>query len=370
MKLITLSPVLFGVDLRRLGRDWLLALHGMAQWPGVRLLSPCFPVRLRFPDHSELTVIEHPNGAHLVESDNIRTSYEGLVVAQEHLLWHVMPTVGLGAQDLANAVELEVQRLSPFPSGEYLHAHFVVDNADEGRKSAFIAITSQKLLVNYFQAKTAKATAHSDPKEVFQPELWVELPNRKTLFLLPGYGELRRRRRTHLWRVANLSLLSLTVLTIAATALTPSLQMRERVQQAHRDYTQLQQMAAPAQQSRERLVTQQDKVRQLQKLVGDRLVPENILLLLTQYLPDDTYILVLEAKADRINLVGVTSNANQLVLHLEKQAGVKRVATVTPARKEGAREVFTIEFVLDTAAAALAIAANGSSPSIEPARKP
>jgi general secretion pathway protein L len=367
MKSLTYSPVLFGLDLQRLGQDWALALRGMAQWPGVRWLSPRFAVRLRWPDQSEATVFEHRAGAQTAPSE-VSTSYSGLVVSNEHVLWHTLPATGLNEQDLASAAALEVLRLTPFDPGEQLHAHFVTEGPEPGQQTAHIAITTHKLLQGYLPSlpdETQEPRADTPPL----PELWLQLPEHGGLFVLPGFGEQRRRKRTLGWRSIHLLLLVLIVMTLAAAAMTPSLQLRERVRQANDQYTQLQQQAAPAQQAREKLVAQQDKVRQLQKLVGNRLVPENILLLLTQYLPDDTYIIVLEAKADRINLVGVTPNANQLILHLEKQAGIKRVVTVTPARKEGNREVFTIEFMLDTAAAQ-ASAPPASQPSAQPARKP
>jgi general secretion pathway protein L len=387
MKSLTFSPVLFGLDLRRLGQDWSRALRGMAQWPGVRWLSPRYPVRLLFADQTQVTVYEHESGAVPAAGDQ-PTGYTGRVVAQDHLLWHALPATGLNEQDLASAIALEVQRLSPFDPGEQLHTYFLVDGPEPGQTTAHIAITTHKLLQAYLPAaQDGQATAtpagqatepagHAGKGAPTLPELWLQLPDRQTLHVLPGYGEQRRRQRTLWWRSVHLLLLGLIVLTLAAAALTPTLQLRERVRQAHDSYSQLQQQAVPAQQARERLVAQQDKVRQLQKIAGDRLVPENILLLLTQYLPDDTYLIVLEARAERINLVGVTPNANQLILHLEKQAGIKRVVTVTPARKEGNREVFTIEFILDTAAAAATAQASASpasapvaAPASVPARK-
>lgn len=352
MKSLTFKPVLFGLDLRQLVQDWSHALQLMARWPGVRWLSPRFPVRLRFPDGSEETVIDTGNGFEQLE-ETVSTPYRGVVIDQERVLWHSMPVAGLSDQDLASAVELEVQRLSPFPAEELVSASFMEAGEHAHPKRVHIAITSHKLLEEYSPPPDEAAQGSGSPatKGEPQPELWVQLPQSDDLRVWPGFGEKRRHKKTLFWRLINLTLVGLIVLTLTWAAMTPSLQLRKRVQQAHDDYTQLQTRAVPAQKAREHWVEQQAKVQQLQKLVGGRLVPEYILLLLTQYLPDDAYVIVLEAKGDRINLVGAAPNANQLVLHLEKQPGIKRVVTVTPARKEGNREVFTIEFVLDTAQA-------------------
>ena len=58
MKSLNLSPTLFGIDLRQLGQDWSRALLLMAQWPGVRCLTPHYATRLRLPQGEQISCIE------------------------------------------------------------------------------------------------------------------------------------------------------------------------------------------------------------------------------------------------------------------------------------------------------------------------
>jgi Tfp pilus assembly protein PilN len=95
------------------------------------------------------------------------------------------------------------------------------------------------------------------------------------------------------------------------------------------------------------------------------MVPEHVLLLLTRYIPEDTYILVLDIKESTVNITGVTPNATALMQHLGKQPGITKVKAPNAARRERDREVFNIEFVLTPTLeepATQATAATGSKP--------
>jgi general secretion pathway protein L len=362
MKPLNLSPSLFGVDLRQLGQDWAQALALMARWPGVRWLTPHFATRLRLPQGGQITCLEK-NGQTQVVPGLQDTPYVGLVLPDDLVLWRKLSLPGLKGDELDAAVRLEVDRLNPFPADELLWTQRTQAATDAGQQVQ-LALTSSRLVADYLSKDSDKQRLSGLPPAAMA-EVWAEHPVTAEYMVFSGYGETIRWQRTRRWRTFNLLLVALIVAVGLAAAVTPSLQLRYRVQQAHSDFTQLQTQAAPAVKAREQMSQLNNKVQQLQALVGQRMVPEHVLLLLTRYIPEDTYILVLDIKESTVNITGVTPNATALMQHLGKQPGVTKVKAPNAARRERDREVFNIEFVLTPTqeeTAAQATAATGSKP--------
>lgn len=344
MKSMTLSPTLFGVDLRRLGQDWAQALALMAQWPGVRWLTPPFTTRLQLPT-GEQTSCTELNGQTRIVADAPASPYWGVQLPDELVLWHSFQLPVLKREARQSAIELEVDRLNPFDPQELLWTSLNETGEDATLSTVHIALTSRRLVAQHLAQHTPNEDQPGQTTPA--PEVWVQHPLTRQYALVSGFGEAARHRRTRLWRGINLLLIALIVLTGMAAAVTPSLQLRYRIQQAFSDYTQLQAQSAKAVAARENMSKLQARVQQLQPLVGNRMVPEHVLLLLTRYIPEDTYILVLDIKdPNTINLTGVTPNASSLMQHLGRQPGVTKVTAPNPARRERDREVFNIEFNL------------------------
>lgn len=365
MKSLNLSPTLFGIDLRQLGQDWSRALLLMAQWPGVRWLTPHYATRLRLPQGEQISCIEQ-NGRTQVLPSATDTPFAGLVLPEDLVLWSHLSLPGLQGDERHAAVQMEVDRLNPFPAEELLWAHRT--QTTHGVQQVQIAITSKRLVAEQIDRDSAARQLKGQKPSVTGPEVWAQEPSTGQYILFAGYGEAARWQRTRQWRTLNLLLVFLIVLVGLAAAVTPSLQLRYRVQQAHSSFVGLQGQAAAAVAAREQMTKLNNKVQQLQALAGKRMVPEHVLLLLTKYIPDDTFILVLDIKQSTINITGVTPNATALMQHLGKQPGVTKVTAPNAARRERDKEVFNIEFILTPPAADVgASAAPAATPASSPA---
>ena len=349
MTTIDFTPQLFGLDLRNLFRDWKQAILLMGRWPGFRWLSPQYAVTLKARDGLECQVLEDLGVG--VEGEYAPdTPFRGLLIPEELVLWRQWSPPELSEPELAAALELEVQRLNPFEPEELIWLSRR-DASGAAHGAIHIALTSRKLL------KT-----HMDWSPDSQLELWVKIPETDAYTLFSGFGERRRYQASLKWLLVNFSLILLILAVGVLAALTPSLQLRERAHQASADFERLKQQSGKVLALREQLLKEQSKVQQLQALAGNRMIPENVLLLVTKYLPDDTYVLVIDVKGSTVNLTGLTSNAASLMQHLGKQPGVKKVTAPNAARRERDRETFNIEFDLDAVAIAFSAAVNASEP--------
>ena len=343
MKSLTLSPTLFGIDLRRLGQDWAQALTLMAQWPGVRWLTPPYATQLRQASGQTITVLE-THGQTRTLSKPTQTPFWGLLLPEDMVLWHTPKPPPLQSSALTEAIELEVDRLNPFGPEDLLWTHSATPDPSGTGTRLLIALTSRRLVAEHLA--THPPSPLQPDKTTPKPEVWTQHPDTGQCLIFAGFGENRRRQRTRNARIVNLLLASLILLVGMAAAVTPSLQLRYRVQQAFDDYNQLQVKSAPAVAAREQMARLQTRVQHLQTLVGNRMVPEYTLLLLTQYIPEHTYLVVIDIKDNTINLSGSTPNATALMQHLGKQPGITQVTAPNPSRRERDREFFNIAFQL------------------------
>lgn len=355
MKILTTSPTLFGIDLAQLGRHWKLALDAMASWPVFRWLTPRFNVRILDQGELDNTLVPDANGLGRLLALPSGTKVQsldslGYIVPVDVLLTQTLDIPHLLPDQLRSVVELELQRLSPFKADDQLYA-WHLDTTESGEYSLQLLLTSRSLINKALPA--FDSALH---------ELWAPWPGTDRYINLPGFGENRRLRAQRRWRWINGSLVTSIVLMLAGLAVTPTLQLHLRAQEAKAALASSQQRAAPAVKAREDMLTQQQRVKALEDIVSHRLVPEHTLLLLTRYLPDDTYVINLDIRDRQIQLTGLTPNAAAFMAKLGAQPGVSKVTAVHAARREnsrpGSREIFTIEFLLDTSAAVASGSAN------------
>jgi len=337
MKSLTLSPVLFGMDLRSLGQDWSQALRLMANWPVIRWLTPQYITRLTLDQGPQIDCLEHAGQATALPLQAKVSPFVGRVLFPSQVLWHTLQLPSLSGDALESAVLLEAQRLSPFAPEDQMWAFSLAPGASPDTRTVLLAMTARHFL-------PAELLLQDQPAA---QEVWAQHPGTATLLMFKGFGEARRYRKVKLWRGLNLFLVALTLLVLSAAAVTPSAQLHFRRVQAYDAYIDVTQKAAPAMAERERMTQSNAQVQQLQAVINNRMIPENVLLLLTRYLPDDTYLIVLDIKGNKVNITGQTPNAIALMQQLGKQPGVSKVVAPNPARREGNKETFNIEFTLD-----------------------
>jgi len=337
MKSLTLSPVLFGMDLRSLGQDWSQALQLMAQWPVIRWLTPQYITRLTPDQGPQIDCLEHAGQATAMPLQVQASPFVGRVLPASQVLWHTLQLPSLSGDALESAVLLEAQRLSPFAPEDQLWAYALAPGASPDTLTVLLAMTARHLLPAALLQQDQPAAQ----------EVWAQHPGSATLLMFKGFGEARRYRKVNLWRGLNVLLVALTLLVLSAAAVTPSAQLHFRQVQAYDAFIDVTQKAAPAMAERERMTQANAQVQQLQTVISSRMIPENVLLLLTRYLPDDTYLIVLDIKGNKVNITGQTPNAIALMQQLGKQPGVSKVVAPNPARREGNKETFNIEFTLE-----------------------
>lgn len=340
MKSLTLSPVLFGVDLRSLGQDWSQALRLMADWPVIRWLTPQYITRLTSEQGPQIDCLEQSGQAMPMALQAKAPLFVGRVLAPNLVLWHTMQLPILAGDALDSAVALEAQRLSPFATEDQLFAYCLTQNGQSNVPTCIVllAMTARHLLPSELSPQALPT----------KQEVWAQHPDSQALVMFKGFGEALRNRKVRLWRAVNLLLVALTLLVITSVAVTPSAQLHFRQMQAYDAFIDVTQKAAPAMAERERMTQANAQVQQLQEVIAKRMIPENVLLLLTRYLPDDTYLIVLDIKGNKVNITGQTPNAVALMQQLGKQPGVSKVVAPNPARREGNKETFNIEFTLDS----------------------
>ena len=343
MKSLTLSPVLFGMDMRSLGQDWSQALRLMADWPVIRWLTPHYITRLTPDQGPQIDCLEQSGQALPMAMQAKVPPFVGRVLSPSHVLWHTMQLPILAGDALDSAVALEAQRLSPFAPEDQLFAYGLAQKADSNAQSnasthtVLLAMTARHLLPEDLLPQSLPA----------KQEVWAHHPDSQALVMFKGFGETLRNRKVRLWRAVNLLLVALTLLVLTSAAVTPSAQLHFRQVQAYDAFIDITQKATPAMAERERMTQANAQVQQLQTVISKRMIPENVLLLLTRYLPDDTYLIVLDIKGNKVNITGQTPNAIALMQQLGKQPGVSKVVAPNPARREGNKETFNIEFTLD-----------------------
>jgi len=331
-----------GLDLRKIKRDWALALQQMVNWPILRWLTPVYATRVTDITGVAVDYVEKADRSIATHQQAGKVRFQGLLLPDAILLWHpmIMPRLDAGAAYAAMA--LQARNLSPFRPDDEIWRHTPLKATADGFQTQLV-IASAKLIAKY-----VASVQTSQPLQ--NPELWVQTPDSGGFLVLDGFGEQSRRRLVTRWRWVNLCLVFCLVGTGFAAAVTPTAQLRLRAIQAQQDFSQLQALAAPAVQQRERLVQLDEQIKALQAQMLPRIQPELVLLTVTQLLGDDTYLTNLQIQGSKVILAGQTSNTAALMQQLGAQAPVKNVKSPTASYKQMGtnRETFNIEFTLET----------------------
>lgn len=334
-----------GLTWRRLMAEWSNAIQRMAGWPIVRWLTPVVPVCLVTEDGRTVVCLEE-NGVGAEASElQAKRKFVGVVLPDELVLWRTLKFPNLEVNELENALTLDVAGASPFSPDDLRWAHTPPLREDSTGINTTVCLISRKLVGLHL----AKHQAGDAPAETL--EVWVRPPSESYLLLVPGFGENFRQSFARKGRHISFGLVFLFLTICFAAAVTPTLQLRMRALQAVQSYEQLQVRVAPALKYREQIVALDARFGQIKTQIDQSIQPESVLLALTQYLPDETYLTNLQIQGDKITLVGLTPNAASLMQQLSAQAGVKDVrAPIAAIKARGMdRENFNIELTLESA---------------------
>lgn len=342
MTLHTSPALFFGVDLSPWVHEVAVAWRQMQDWRVLRWLSPSFVTHAQAANGLTVALEEQPGNIGRPSRADYTKRFFGVVIPDEMVLWREMQFPLLSDEGAEKAIELEACSVSPFPQSDLAWGHMPIQR-HAGMATTRIAIVSRKLISTQMQAQTPA------PHTPSNPEVWVQIQADQRYLLIEGFGEPRRRALEKRWRNVNWGLAFLLLMVALAAAITPTAQLRLRALQAADQYAKVQAIAAPALQKREQQIQFDQQGKILMALMDKALEPQDIMLRLTQIVPDDTYLTSIRAQAGKVVIAGLAPNTATFMQHLGAQPGVKEVKSPVPATKQrGAeRESFTIELVIE-----------------------
>lgn len=247
----------------------------------------------------------------------------------------------------AEALALEVASNNPFPA-EDLAWGSVVRELDGGQTQVELAMASRRHVTEFVADRWPELAAAGR-----QPEVWT-LSGQNRPIVLRGFGEVHRLDHAAIERRWNWALAGIILALAAIAAVTPTIQLRLRVQEAVAAYDAVLRRVAPLVRKRDELALMNDKVRSLELIAAERVDPAGVMEYLTRILPDDTYLYSLDIQKTKITASGHTVDASALLQKLSLDPRLKNVkAPMAVTRLPGAtKEAFVIEFSMEPVAAA------------------
>lgn len=321
----------------------------LARWPGWSRLVPRSPVRVRLPDGQ---VCVWAGDRQLPVDRSSR--FTAVALAADDQLERRLVLPALPEADLRQAMELDVRSASPFDPSD-LAWGWRQDMLAAGQV-ACTAVLARRSLVQQ-RVESARDGAAGP-----LPEAWAFTGAGRPV-VLEGFGEATRLRSQRRRRTSAVVLLVLILLLGAAAAVTPTIQLKLRALQAASAYGDLERQLGPALAEREALLKAQSQHEALRSAMADRVEPLAVMDLLTQAVPDDTWIQRLQLQGSKLTLSGQTPNTATLMNKLSGVPQVRDVKAPAPATRANAgRENFTVELTLLPAALRPAAAASGARP--------
>jgi general secretion pathway protein L len=317
------------------------SLRQLHAHPALAWITPQLPVRLIQADGGESLWL----GERRVEASEagLRSArFSAVEVPSDLVLTRSRMLPPLSGGDLRDAVALEVRDSSPFEPADLVWG-YRASRADAAQLAVTTAIASRRQVGEHI-AQVAPAADAGHPVEA-----WVLADGAPVV--LQGFGEAARARSARNGRWLAWGLILVALLLAAAIAVTPTVRLHLRAAQAAAAYQALQQRAGPALAQRDELVRGREDLANLQEVMKDHVEPLVAIDVLTQLVPDDTWLARVQAQGNRFTLTGQTPNAAALMNTLSSNPGLRDVAAPTPAtRAAGAnRENFVVEFTVTPA---------------------
>lgn len=330
-------------------------------------LSPTFPIHLVDVSGS-WSLFDASSKLKKIEPTNVDAKrFVAVAVPAEQVLEKATLLPVLDEAALVSALELQVQEHSPFTPSDTVWA-WVGPGKGDPAQAYKIAIASRASVERVLEGTRQHLPAGSNP------EVWfVDEQHRR--FIFPGWGERTRLRRQSTFAALSWGFAALAVAALLGLAVVPTAQLRLRAIDAFHRYQALSQRTQPLVQQREQLKKLSDQEAALNTLFTERGHALRLMSLLTQTLPDDTFLQTLDLQGLKVKLTGVTANSSALTKSLGARPEVKNLRTPTPATRLGPnQEQFTLEFTLDAdtmslrplAVSGLAPASDAATPDAKP----
>lgn len=351
MPAFTADTRLFGLDLRALAVEWRQAWADALRSPWLSWLTPEAVVALRQADGVRSLWWDGARLGEGVRKEEVR--FQAVELPESVLLTRTLALPAMMAQaDMAGAVALQAQALSPFPTDDLVWGWRLRADGTPARQ-ADLVLASRRQIAGYLQI-------HPAPQDGGPaPEVWALLPTGAPM-VLAGYGEGARRAWAVRGRWLRCALLALALALLAAIALTPTLQLRQRAIEAVHAYDEVARATPALVQQREHLLHTVDKLGALSGQLAARIEPLRVLDRLTEALPDDAALQGFALKGAKATITGLANNSAALMQVLGQVPGVRDVRAPGAATRTGgatSKENFVIEFTLDPQEFGMATAA-------------
>lgn len=344
----TTSLQLFGLDLRLLWQEFRASWQVAAQSHYLAWLVPAMPVRvLRVDDTQALwngaRFATEPTAARAAEFEAIEVSDD--LVLRKRLHMPEMP-----AEKIAQAALIEAHAASPFTADDLAWGYSAVAASMAGLLTVEVVIASRTQVRHYVDQQRHRLML----APAREPEVWI-LSGDGLPIVLSGWGEQGRLHTGIQHRRVACALAVSALLIGAAMAVTPTLQLRVRSIDAIAAYEGMQREVAPVVVQRDQFTHSIERLDALRGVLAEQIDMLRLITVLTQALPDTTYLQSVQTQGLKLSIHGLTADFAALMQTLGAVPGFKEVrAPMAATRAPGAdAENFRIEVQLDPAVFAL-----------------
>jgi general secretion pathway protein L len=334
------------------------------------LLVAAVPVRVLGADGQESIWLARGTMVEAKASARTGARFRAVELPEESVLLRTLQLPALSDEEVAQAVKLEAEGASPFPSSDLAWGYRALPSR-QGSLTVSIAMASRLQVLAHLASVGAQARPGPPP------EVW-SLPEGAPPIVLTGFGEGLRLAQSSFRQQATIGLLVVAGVLALLIAATPALQLRFRALEAVAAYDASVKRAEPLLRQRANLSAAGEKVDAIKAVLAERSDPLYVMALLTEILPDDTSLLGVQIQGSKVSINGLTTNAAALMQQLGSRPELRDVKAPTAAtRSPGSpKDVFNIEFTLNpkpapansAAAGATNVPADGGVARAEPPR--
>ncbi|PAT36551.1 PilN domain-containing protein [Vandammella animalimorsus] len=338
------SPwVLFGLDLRTIGRDWLQAmkqLHRRAplRWfelePSYQLLRADGSLARWQGGRLRPQEPQPPSGDH-----GSHAPLWAIELPEALLLRRSLTLPQLPAAQIRQAVALDIVSSSPFPEDELVWGFCERPSGQHGGarqiEAAFGARQHiQQYLDGLRQRPPAQDGAAALPAAwpLERSELWAFTPQGGQPIVLQGFAEGIAQQAINARRQRTWLALLLAAALLAALAVTPTLRLHNQAIEANQAYHALLAQASGLDGERTVLMSALESATHIQAQMARRVNPAEVIELLSKLLPDDVSALELKWDDEAIDLTAEAGNAAAIIQLLSEQPAFAEVRTTRPVQ--------------------------------------
>ena len=327
------NPRLFGLHLGRLTGVLRQGWEGALRWPAFSWLSPQQPLRVLWPDGSTRVCA----GASLETAGlSVRPAFQALVLPSDIVLSHRVVLPHLPNDEIEQALELQLQSLSPFPV-DRLAWGWRIDEVSDSGLTITLAFASRAHVEAYL-------AQHRTEGGFSAVEVWADADG---AVVLREYGEGSRETVNRAQRRAILLALGLALVLVTILSASHFWQLRARVFNAQNTFAVLQAEASPYMEARSALMHATDKATQISAFLDGQPNLPWLLETLTELLPDSAWLSRLDVDGRRVRITGQADDAAGLMEALRERTEFSQLRALSPiTRGRDGRDNFNLEFVV------------------------